>query len=170
MTEIILIAAVAQNGVIGNRGKIPWEIKDDLKHFRELTMGHPCIMGSKTYESLPKKPLPGRENIVLSHDPDYKAPQAVVKNSLEEALKYCEGKKKIFICGGASVYKAGIDIADRLEITRVHKEYEGDVYFPEFDENEWKLIKREDKGEFSFLTYVRKKKNKQLNSFSDKKL
>jgi dihydrofolate reductase len=156
MTEIIVIAAVAKNGVIGKDGKIPWYISEDFKHFKKLTMGHPCIMGENTYYSLPIKPLPGRENIVLSFNKELKIPGAIVKNSFEDALEHCKNKDKVFICGGASVYKLGVKVADRLELTRIHRDYEGDVYFPEVDFNKWKLAKRIDKDFYSFLTYVRK--------------
>ena len=113
-------------------------------------------MGSKTYESLPIKPLPGRENIILNYDKSYKVPGAVVKSSFEEALEYCKGKGKVFICGGASVYKLGVEVADKLELTKLHKDYDGDVYFPEVDFKKWKLVKRNDKDDYSFLSYVRK--------------
>ena len=156
MTEIIVIAAVAKNGIIGNQGKIPWYIPEDFKHFKRITTGYPCIMGSRTYESLPVKPLPGRENIVLNYNKDYDAPGAVVKTSFESALDYCKNKKKVFICGGASVYKLGVKVADRLEITRVHKDYDGDVSFPDIDWDEWELVKKNDKDGFSFMSYTRK--------------
>lgn len=162
--ELIIISALAKNNVIGKNGKIPWYIKEDFEHFKNITMGYPCIMGDKTYESLPSnsKPLPGRENIVLTFNKDYKPEGTKVFYSFEEALDYCKDKDKVFICGGASIYKLGLSVADKLELTRIHKDFEGDVFFPEINFNEWELIKREDKedlkhGQFSFLTYARKK-------------
>ena len=164
MTEIIVIAAIAKNNVIGKDGDIPWRIKEDFQHFKDLTMGHPCIMGDKTYDSLPdnSKPLPGRENIVLTFDKNYHPEGAKIFYSFEDALEYCKDKEKAFITGGASIYKLGLKVADTLELTRIHKDFEGDTYFPEINFDEWELIKKEDKldekhGEFSFLTYVRKK-------------
>ena len=164
MTEIIVIAAIAKNNVIGRDGDIPWRIKEDFQHFKDLTMGHPCIMGDKTYDSLPdnSKPLPGRENIVLTFDKNYHPEGAKIFYSFGDALEYCKDKEKAFITGGASIYKLGLKVADTLELTRIHKDFEGDTYFPEINFDEWELIKKEDKldekhGEFSFLTYVRKK-------------
>jgi dihydrofolate reductase len=153
MTEIIIIAAVAENNVIGKQGKIPWHIKEDFLHFKEMTMGHPCIMGDKTYESLPVKPLPGRENIVLTFDKSYHPPGAIIKYSFEEALSYCMNKDKVYICGGATIYKLALPYAHTLELTRIHKKYDGDTFFPEINLNEWRLVKKEDKKGFSFLTY-----------------
>ena len=160
MKEIIIIAAVAENNIIGKDGKIPWHIKEDFQHFKELTMGCPCIMGDKTYESLPIKPLPGRENIVLTFDKNYHPKGAIIKYSFEDALEYCKNNEKIFIIGGASIYKQGLKFANRMELTRIHKNYEGDTYFPEFDENEWKVEKKENHDGFSFISYVKKEANK----------
>ena len=158
MSEIIIIAAVAKNGVIGKDGKIPWHIKKDFQHFKELTSGYPVIMGRKTWESLPDnaKPLPGRENIVLTFNKDYNPPGTIIKYSFEDALEHCKDKKKAFICGGASVYKIGLKVADRLELTRVNKDYDGDTYFPEVDWNEWDLVKEENHEDYSFVSYARK--------------
>jgi len=158
MTEIIIITAVAENNVIGKDGKIPWHIKEDFQHFKNLTLGYPCIMGDKTYESLPIKPLPGRENIVLTFDKNYNPKGVTIKYSFEDAFEHCKGKK-IFIIGGASIYKQGLKFADRMEITRIHKAYDGDTYFPEVNFDEWEIEKKEDHNGFSFITYVRKKEN-----------
>ncbi len=167
MAEIIVIAAIAKNNVIGKDGDIPWRIKEDFQHFKDLTMGHPCIMGDKTYESLPdnSKPLPGRENIVLTFDKNYHPEGAKIFYSFEEGLEYCKDREKAFITGGASIYKLGLKVADTLELTRIHKDFEGDTYFPEINFDEWELIKKEEKvdekhGEFSFLTYKRKEGTK----------
>ena len=152
---IIIIAAMSRNRVIGKDGRLPWRIPEDLEHFRRLTLGHPCIMGIKTYESLPVKPLPGRENIVLTSR-DIQLPGAVVKHSLEEALDYCKGKEKVFICGGASVYEQAMKFADKIELTFIDRDYDGDVLFPKIDEREWKLEKKVKGKDVHFLTYVRK--------------
>ncbi len=159
MKEIIIIAAVAENNVIGKGGKIPWHIKEDFQHFKELTMGYPCIMGDRTYESLPIKPLPGRENIILTFNKNYHPKGTIIKYSFEDALEHCKNTKKIFIIGGASIYKQGLNFANRMELTRIHKSYEGDTHFPEFDENEWVIEKKENHDGFSFISYAKKEVN-----------
>jgi dihydrofolate reductase len=171
MTEIIVIVAVAQNGAIGKDGDIPWRIKEDFQHFKDKTMGHPCIMGDKTYLSLPEnaRPLPGRENIVLTWDKNFKPQGTTVFYDFNEAISYVKnkGEKKAFITGGATIYKLGLKVADTFELTRIYRDYDADVFFPEINFNEWELSNREDResmdknsGEtvkFSFLTYVRKR-------------
>lgn len=164
MVKIIVIAALAANNVIGNKGDIPWRIKGDFLHFKDETMGHPCIMGDKTYESLPQgsKPLPGRENIVLTFDKGYNPPGAKIMHSFEEALGYCKDKDKVFICGGATIYRLGLKFADILELTRLDRAFDGDTFFPEIDLDRWDLIRKVDNvdevyGGYSFLTYVRKR-------------
>jgi len=167
MIEIIIIAALAENNVIGNKGDIPWRIKEDFKRFKEITLGHPCIMGDKTYESLPQtaRPLPGRENIVLTFDKNYHPKGATIFYSFDDAIKYCEEKKypKVFLCGGASIYRIGLPVADVLELTRIHKNIEGDTFFPQIDFNSWQLVNNKKMhdtavGDYSFMTYVRTKK------------
>lgn len=171
MTEIIVIVAVAQNNVIGKDGDIPWRIKEDFQHFKDATWGHPCIMGDKTYESLPSnaKPLPGRENIILTFDKNYNPSGTTIFYDFNDAINYCKNKKvpRAFITGGATIYKLGLKVADTFELTRIYKDYEGDTFFPEVNFDDWKLAKKEDKegkdsrsGEivkFSFLTYKRKR-------------
>ena len=153
---IILIAAVSDDGYIGKNGKLPWHIPEDLKRFKELTKGHPVIMGRKTWESLPIKPLPERTNYVITRQAGYVAEGAIVVNSLEEAIKKA-GKEsdRLFIIGGGSIYSQAMKLADVLEITEVHRKVEGDVKFPEIGK-EWKEVKREDFREYSFVTYVRR--------------
>jgi dihydrofolate reductase len=152
--EKIIVAAIAENGVIGKNGELPWHIPEDMEHFKELTMGHPVLMGRTTFESLPDsvKPLPGRTNIVLT--------RSGVEADVKEAESPHQGYRiaeehgdKVFIIGGASVYEQTLDDADRMEITRIHEEYDGDVKFPEWDEESWEEIDREDQGDFTFLTY-----------------
>lgn len=144
MTDIIIIAAVAQNGVIGRKNDIPWRISEDFKRFKSLTLGCPCIMGDSTYKSLPdnSRPLPGRENIVLSLDYNYKQPEATVFYNFNHAIEYVKNSKvdKVFITGGATIYKLGLAIANYMELTRIHKEFDGDVLFPEYDDTKWELI------------------------------
>lgn len=157
MAEIIVIAAIAKNNVIGNKGDIPWRIKEDFLHFKKKTMGHSCIMGDRTYESLPVKPFEGRENIILTFDKNYHPKGTVVFYNFEDALRHVEKKEKAFICGGATVYRIGLKIADTLELTRVNLTPEGDTYFPEINFDEWNLVNEENHEKYSFMTYRRKK-------------
>jgi glycine hydroxymethyltransferase len=158
MSEIIIISAIAKNGVIGKGSEIPWHIPEDFKHFKELTQGHAVIMGSTTYESLPIKPLPNRFNVVLNFDKNYTAPGAQVKTSFSDALEACKHYNKIFIIGGASIYSLGLKVADKLELTQLKENHEGDVYFPEIDYSKWKLVKSEEKKDYNFNTYTRAKR------------
>lgn len=143
MAEIVMIACAAKNSVIGSGPDIPWSIKEEFKHFTELTMGSPCIMGDITYESLPPKfrPLPGRENIVLTLDPEYHPEGVTLFRDFDEAMDYVRGLRaaRAFICGGASIYRLGMGIADTLELTRLDRDYEGDSTFPEVDPEMWRL-------------------------------
>ncbi|MBU1974605.1 MAG: serine hydroxymethyltransferase [Nanoarchaeota archaeon] len=173
MTEIIVIVAVAQNGVIGKDNDIPWRISEDFQYFKEQTLGCPCIMGDKTYESLPIKPLPGRENIVCTFNKEYKPEGTTVFHDFFEAVQYVKDKgyPKAFITGGATIYKLGMQVADKFMLTRIHQDYQGDISYPEVNFNEWNLIKQEDHEsidtlsnqpvKFSFLTYTRKNKRLQ---------
>jgi dihydrofolate reductase len=143
MAEIVMIACAAKNYVIGNGPDIPWSIREEFGHFTELTMGSPCIMGDVTYESLPEKyrPLPGRENIVLTLDPVYEPEGVTLFRDFHEAMDYVRGleAERAFICGGASIYRLGMGIADTLELTRLDRDYEGDSTFPVFDPEKWRL-------------------------------
>ena len=139
MTQIIIIAAVADNGVIGRKNDIPWRIGEDFKRFKRLTLGHPCIMGRATYESLPTRPLPERENIVLTLNRDYQPPGVTLFYDFDEAIAYvrAKGEEKAFITGGATIYRLAMKVADILDLTRVHRAFDGDVRFPDFDSSEW---------------------------------
>ncbi|MFT4892738.1 MAG: dihydrofolate reductase [Candidatus Nanohaloarchaea archaeon] len=152
----IIIAAVAENGVIGKDGDIPWHYSEDLKHFKQKTTGHSVIMGRKTYFSLPEdfRPLPDRKNIVLSRS-NPELPESVnLANSLEEAWEIAENHSgKAFIIGGAGVYEQAMNESDKMILTRIHQEYEGDTYFPEWDKENWKEIERDDREELSFVEY-----------------
>ena len=152
----VIIAAVAENMVIGQDGDIPWHFPEDLKHFKQVTMGSPVVMGRGTYESLPEdfKPLPGRTNIVLTRsNPDYEE-SVKLANSLDEAWQIASEKgEKVYIIGGASVYEQTLDSADKMILTEIHEEYEGDTYFPKFSKEEWKEVERNDREELSFVTY-----------------
>lgn len=153
----IIIAAVAQNGVIGNAGAIPWHSKEDFQHFKNTTMGFPIIMGRKCFESL-KKPLKGRLNIVITRNTDYKAEseEVLLLNTLNSAFDYCETKyEKVFIIGGGEIYNQSISVADEMIISKMKLEVEGDVFFPPIDENEWKAEKETEMGEFCVIYYKR---------------
>lgn len=145
MTNIVIIAAVAKNGVIGRKNDIPWRISEDFKRFKSMTLGHPCIMGDATYRSLPGnfRPLPGRENIVLTLDHDCKIPEATVFYDFNQAIAYVKERnlEKAFITGGATIYELGLAVADYMELTLVHKEFDGDVFFPTYDDTQWEIVR-----------------------------
>ncbi len=152
-----IIAAVSKNGVIGKNGDIPWHYPEDLKHFKETTTGHPVIMGRKTFESLPEdyRPLPGRENIVLTRS-GVENDEVTEAGSLEEAYsKAAEESEEAFVIGGESVYRQSLPEADRMILTRVHDEFDGDTYFPEWDESKWEEVGRDEREEISFVRYTR---------------
>ena len=156
---ITLIAAASENNNIGKDNKLIWRLSDDLKHFKELTKEHFIIMGRKTFESMPKA-LPNRTNVIITRKTDYKAENAIVVNSLEKALKVAESDNQPFVIGGGEIYKLSMEIADRIELTRVHTSIEGDTSFPEIDLEKWQEVKNEkrlknEKNEydFSFLRY-----------------
>ena len=165
--DIAMIAAVSENGVIGNDGKIPWNIPEDLKRFRDITKYSNVVMGRKTYESIPSKfrPLPDRKNIILTRDLDYEVPYFVEKfNSVHDVLEYIS-YEKTYIIGGENVYHQFMDYASELEITLVHRNVVGDRYFPNISADVWKLDFQEVVGDsnakhefglFSFMKYVRR--------------
>jgi dihydrofolate reductase len=160
---ISIIVAIAGNNAIGKDNNLLWHLSDDLKRFKKITIGHNIIMGKKTYESLPVKPLPKRTNIVITDDPHDKYEGCITVYSIEEAMDFCNDQQESFIIGGGSIYRQFLPLADKLYITKVHKDFEADVYFPEIDPDEWELI---DEGEvvtdennlleYSFLTYKRR--------------
>lgn len=136
---VALIVAVAENGIIGRDGKLPWRIPEDMKWFKARTEGRPMIMGRKTWESFPKRPLPGRTNIVITRDGSFKAEGAVVVTSLGAALDVARGEapEEIMVIGGAEIYRAALPLVQRIYLTSVHGEIEGDTYFPAIDRHEW---------------------------------
>lgn len=146
--KLSLIVARAQNNVIGVNGALPWRLSDDLKFFKQATTGHPVIMGRRTWESLPYKPLPRRDNIVLTHDWTYEAVGARVFSALApaigagKALARTAGKSEVFVIGGQALYKAALPSADLLYITEVDVTLEGDALFPDFDESQFEEITR----------------------------
>lgn len=160
MKEVIIIAALAKNNVIGNNGSIPWYIPEDFKRFKALTKNTIVIMGRKTWESLPEKfrPLPLRENIVISRNASFVATGAKVVSSLDDAITFAQSLvgEKIFLIGGRRVYEEGLRVADTLELTQVHASPDGDTLFPEVNKNEWDKVFVEDHDDFSFVTYKKK--------------
>ncbi|MDP2785858.1 MAG: dihydrofolate reductase [Sulfurimicrobium sp.] len=140
-TCLSIIAAMAQNRVIGIDNTLPWRLPADLAHFKALTMGHHMIMGRKTYESL-GKPLPGRTSVIVTRDKAFSAPGCVVVHSLDKAVAACEGDAEAFFIGGADLYRQALDIAQRLYLTEVKTAVEGDAWFPEFDRIVWNEVTR----------------------------
>jgi dihydrofolate reductase len=166
--QIVLIAAIGENNVIGRNGQLPWRLKSDLAHFRALTIGKPVIMGRKTYESI-GKPLKDRTNIVLTRDSDWAAPGTVPAASLDAAIEAAwqaaekRGAQEIMVIGGSDVFAAAMPMADRLEITHVHAAPEGDALFPPIDPTMWAEVCRvkhpaglDDDAGFSVVTYSRR--------------
>jgi dihydrofolate reductase len=140
--RVAFVVAVAKNGVIGRNGALPWRISSDLKRFRAITMGKPVIMGRKTWESLPRKPLEGRTNIVVTRNRDFAAPGALVATSLKDALAKAQGEE-VCIIGGGELFREAIPIADRLYLTEIDLDVEGDTFFPTIDPEEWSEVSRE---------------------------
>ncbi|MEE2657205.1 MAG: dihydrofolate reductase [Candidatus Latescibacterota bacterium] len=156
--KITLIAALAGNRVIGRDGSLPWRFPVDMRHFMRTTMGNPCIMGRRTYESFPKRPLPGRLNIVLTRNIDYTLPDGALRcHDLASALRHCTdiGSERVYICGGASVYRDALPDADEMILTHIPGDYEGDVRFPEWDGQEWQIVGTCEETGLRFSTYQR---------------
>ena len=161
---ITIIAAVAQNGVIGKKGALPWpKMPADFKHFRSLSIGKPVVMGRKTFASL-GKPLAGRINIILSQDKNLRLPGCKVIHSVEETLATVKGDEEVMIIGGASTYKQFLPLADRMYLTIIQADFEGDTFFPEYHPEEWEETERvnhradkENPYPYSFITLERRK-------------
>ncbi|MBX4201326.1 dihydrofolate reductase [Candidatus Saccharibacteria bacterium] len=135
---VSIIVAAAKNGVIGNKGKLPWHLPSELARFKQITIGHPIVMGRKTHESIGRA-LPGRQNIVISRDPNYQAEGCETTDSLTAALKLAGDSTEVFIIGGASIYNSAMPMTDKIYLTRVDANPAGDKKF-EFDESNWKLV------------------------------
>lgn len=141
---VSLIVAMSQNRVIGYQNKLPWHLPEDLKRFKEITTGHTVIMGRKTFESI-GRPLPGRKNIVLTRNPGYRAEGVVVFSGLTEALGAVPAGEEVFILGGAEVFREALPLADKIHLTLIHKEFQGDTFFPELDlESDFRIIQQSD--------------------------
>ena len=155
---ISIIVAVAKNGVIGDKNSLLWHLREDMIHFRTTTSGHPVVMGRKTYDSI-GRPLPKRTNVVITRDTNLAIEGCTVVHSLEEAVAMFDKSEEVFIIGGAQIYAQALAVADRIYLTVIDKEYEGDTSFPEIDYSAWKEISREEyvRGEefehpFAFIT------------------
>jgi dihydrofolate reductase len=153
--QVVIVAAVGRNGVIGVDGALPWRIPDDLARFKRLTMGEALVMGRSTFESI-GRPLPGRTNIVLTRRNDWSHPDVVVAGCLGEAMDVAAARgEDVYIAGGAEVYRQAMALADRLELTEVDQAPDGDTWFPPVDWDRWEAIAREAHDGFAFVTYER---------------
>ena len=160
---ISIIVAMGKNKVIGIKNKLPWNLPADMEHFKELTKGKPIIMGMKTFESI-GKPLPNRINIVISHITDYKAKGCIIVHSIEEALKAAEGNEEVMIAGGASIYKEFLHKANKMYLTLIDGDFEGDAYFPEYKIEEWEETsyeehERDKDNPYNYTFLILKRKN-----------
>ena len=160
---ISLVAAVARGGVIGRDGGIPWRIPEDMARFRTLTTGHAVVMGRRTWESLPDqfRPLPGRDNVVVTRNPDWSAQGADRAGSVEDALELLESTPRIFVIGGGEIYAAAMPFADELLLTEIDADIEGDTTFPAWDRDEFEEVERRERvtesgTPFAFVRYVRR--------------
>jgi len=166
MKTTSIIVAIADNNAIGKNNELLWHIPNDLKRFKKLTSGHQVLMGKRTWESLPIRPLPNRENIVLTDIPGEIIEGCTMAYSIEDALSKVKDDKECFVMGGGMVYRQFLDKADKLYITHVHKSFEADTFFPEINYNDWELIEKEKHHpegnldfSFTYTIYVRKKRN-----------
>jgi dihydrofolate reductase len=163
---ISIVVAVSKNGVIGKNNDLPWNLPTDRKHFKEITIGKPVIMGRKTFDSILSrlgKPLPERKNIVITRQEDYKAEGVTIAHSIGEALKLFRNETEVFVIGGSEIYKEALPFTDRIYLTQVETEIDGDARFPDVSVDNWTLKKaeahkRDEKNEFdyTFLIYERK--------------
>jgi dihydrofolate reductase len=161
MTQLSLIVAMDENRLIGSANGLPWRMPADLEYFKRTTMGKPIVMGRKTFDSIGRA-LPGRRNIVVTRDPRFSAADCEVAGGIDEAIALCDGADEIMLIGGASLYRQTLHRATRIYLTRIHHGFEGDTWFPEFDESDWRLESEQrfaaDDGNpyaFSLLQFVR---------------
>jgi len=160
---IAIVVAVAENNVIGKDNQLIWHLPADLRFFKNLTMGHPIVMGRKTYESI-GKPLPGRTTVIITRQHDLEAPGCIVVNSIDEAIAQAQTiDQDVYIIGGAEIYKQALSKVDTIYLTRVHHTFEGDTFFPEIVESQWEVVSEEkhepdekNKYSYSFVTLKRK--------------
>lgn len=145
MSEVILIAAAGEHNELGREGELPWHLPDDFRRFKQLTSGHPILMGRKTFETFPK-PLPDRLHIIITRDRGYQVehPACQVVHSLEEALSAVAGHERVYVIGGGEIYRQALPFATHIELTRVHGHFKADTYFPEFDPACWEMVASEE--------------------------
>ena len=151
--KISLIVAMASNRVIGINGQMPWHLSADLKKFKSITMGHPILMGRKTYESI-GRPLPGRRNLVISRNPDYKIAGCEVFSDIQNAISSCDDCEELFVIGGAAFYESMLPKANFMYLTEINKEFTGDTYFPQIHKQEWQEIERQDINDDSSVDFA----------------
>ncbi len=159
---ITIIAAAGENNELGKDNDLVWHLPDDFKRFKQLTTGHYIIMGRKTFESFPK-PLPNRTHVIITRQKNYNPKGTIVVHSLKEAIEAAKNDSQPFIIGGGEIYKQSLDVADKIELTRVHGTFEADTFFPDINEDEWELVNKEyhpaddrHKYPFTYLTYLKK--------------
>lgn len=160
--NISIIVAMASNHIIGADNTMPWRCPEDLKYFKSLTMGHHMIMGRKTFDSI-GKPLPGRVSVIVTRNRDLKIEGCIMAHSLDDAITACKDDDEIFIVGGAELYALALPVVNKLYITEIQQEFDGDTYFPEFDKTKWREVAREERHQgvpqplsYHFVTYLRK--------------
>ena len=159
---LVIIAAAAENNALGKDNDLVWHLPDDFKRFKQLTSGHHIIMGRKTFESFPK-PLPNRTHVIITRQKNYEVPEGcMIVNNLEEAIAICPNEETNYIIGGGEIYKQSMDLADKIELTRVHTEVEADTFFPQIINSDWSIINEEyhpsdekHKFAFTYFTYIR---------------
>lgn len=168
--HISLVVAVAENGVIGKTGALPWYLPADLQHFKAVTMGKPIVMGRRTHESIGRA-LPGRQNIVVTRNPSYAAPGCQAVGSFEEALAIAKGTE-VCVIGGATLYEQALPLADTIYLTRIHAVLDGDVHFPSMDKAQWQVVDCEPHSadaknpyDYTFLVFKRQRKIKEIYAF-----
>jgi len=164
---ISIIAAIAENRVIGNKNKLPWHLPADFKYFKEKTLNKTIILGFNTFKSIGERPLPNRKHIILTNDLNYKVPEnCFLAKSIDEALEIAKSQQveELMVCGGAQVYKQFLPLADRMYLTYIHQDFEGNTFFPEFNRDDWQEINRENHDpdeknlySYSFVVLERKK-------------
>ena len=159
--KLSVIVAVSSNHVIGYKNQLPWRLPADLKYFKQVTMGHPIVMGRKTYESI-GRPLPGRTNIIITRQENYEVQNCIVVHSFEEAMSLCREEDEVFIIGGAEIILQSIQLVDKIYLTRISGVFAGDTFFPEIDHTQWSEIQRQDfepdeknAWPYSFIIYER---------------
>ena len=165
--NVSIVVAMSSNAVIGSNGGLPWHLSADLKRFKSITMGKPIVMGRKTHDSI-GKPLPGRENVILTRDDNYQADGCTIINELNDIYKRCSEVDEVMIIGGSQLYAQVLPLAKKLFITEVHAEVDGDTCFPDFDRQQWREIERQDfkaneKNDFDYSFVVLKRVKRDIS-------